>query len=159
MLCCVNSLLPKTCVLFLVVRALLCHCQQFTEIAYADVQQQIVRAMPVTHNLPFTHGIVGLISYDDFASVQSPLRSRFFQVDAALIFDLHAAAVYQSGELETTLPKLPATVPRPSRRLHLHALENETDYLANVQRIVLTSKTATTISLPIYVFSVHTLRS
>ena len=110
--------------------------QQFTEIAYADVQQQVVRTVPVKHELPFTHGIVGLLSYDEFSPVPSPVQSKFFQVDAALIFDLHAAIVWQSGEVKTTLPDLPAVVPRPSRHLHLRALESEADYLANVQRIV-----------------------
>ena len=110
--------------------------QQFHEIAYADVQQRVMRAEPVTHELPFTHGIVGLLSYDAFAPVPSPRRSKFFQVDAALIFDLHAATVWQSGKMATALPDLPAAVPRPSRRLRLQALESEADYLANVPRIV-----------------------
>ena len=110
--------------------------QQFSEIAYADVQQQVVRTVPVAHELPFTHGIVGLLSYDEFSLVPSPVSSKFFRVDAALIFDLHAAIVWQSGKIKTNLPDLPVVVPRPSRQLRLRALENEADYLANVQRIV-----------------------
>ncbi len=110
--------------------------RRFTTIAYRDVQQQVVRAVPVGHALPFTHGIVGVVSYDEFASVPNPVRSRFFRVDAALIFDLHTATVWQSGkDSGRGWPKL-SVVPSPSRHLRLRALESEADYLAKVRCIV-----------------------
>ena len=114
--------------------------QNFVPLPFAEVQQQVLRAEPVAHALPFTHGIVGVVSYDDFAArslslASSPTCSRFWRVEAALIFDLHTHTVWQSGTGEATLPDLPA-VPRPSRRLCVQALEDEADYLHKVQRIV-----------------------
>ena len=111
--------------------------QQFAALAYAEVQEQVLQAEPVTHTLPFTHGIVGVISFDQFASVPNPMMSRFFRVDAALIFDLHTHTVWQSGEDKTiVLPDLPTAVPLPAHRLSLQAWEDEADYLATVQRII-----------------------
>lgn len=111
--------------------------QQFAAIAYAEVQEQVLRAEPVAHALPFMHGIVGVISYDQFAPVPDPVLSRFFRINAALIFDLHTHTVWQSGEDEAVaLPDLPAVVPYPSHRLSLQAWEDEADYLATVRRII-----------------------
>ena len=114
--------------------------QRFAAIASTAVQEQVLRTTAVTHALPFTHGIVALLSYDDFAPRSPSLLSscsRFFCVDAALIFDLHTHTVWQSGEGETiVLPDLPAEVPSPSCRLSLQAMEDEADYLSTVQRIV-----------------------
>ena len=121
--------------------------QHFAEIAANEVQEQVLQTKTVTHALPFTHGIVGLLSYDDFAprfaksclplAGSSPMRARFFCVEAALIFDLHTHTVWQSGEgAAVVLPDLPAEVPLPSCRLSLQAMEDEADYLSTVQRIV-----------------------
>ena len=112
--------------------------RQFAAISLVDVQQQVLRAEPVAHALPFTRGIVGVVSYDQFATPlsSSAVRARFFRIETALIFDLQTHTVWQSGEGGQALPNLPAVVPSPARRLHLHALESEADYLATVRRIV-----------------------
>ena len=119
--------------------------QRFAAIPFEAVQHQLVRVEPETRALPFTRGLVGLLSYDQFAELgsgkesaklPSPVLSRFFRIETALIFDLHTATVWQSGEGDEVLPSLPAVVPPPSRRLCLRALESEADYLATVRRIV-----------------------
>ena len=115
--------------------------RQFAAIPFVDVQQQVLGAEPVAHALPFTHGIVGVISYDEFAPrsltpSRSAVRARFFRIETALIFDLQTHTVWQSGEGGKALPNLPAVVPSPARHLRLRALESEADYLATVRRIV-----------------------
>ena len=110
--------------------------QRFTTIPFTSVRQQLLRVVPQAGALPFTRGIVGLVSYDQFAARPMPVLSRFFRVEAALIFDLHTSTVWQSGAGGKPLPDLPTSVPPPSRRLNLQALANEADYLATVRQIV-----------------------
>ena len=111
--------------------------QDFTEIPFNAVQHQpLCRTLAPRQTLPFTRGIVGVISYDQFATVPQPRLSRFFRVDAALIFDLHTATIWQSGNSATELPAVATKLPCPSRRLQLTAMEHDNDYLATVRKII-----------------------
>lgn len=110
--------------------------QDFTEIPFSAVRQQpLCRTLAPPQALPFTRGLVGVVSYDQFAKRPSPVAARFFAVDSALIFDLHTATVWQSGV--TSQPLSISSAPKPPlRAICLTPAESDADYLATVRKII-----------------------
>ena len=71
------------------------HCIQFTELPKEAALEKKLKQTPSRgYDLPFSTGIVGLVSYDDYSSQKSAETSRFFEVQESIVFDKKNALRY-----------------------------------------------------------------
>lgn len=70
----------------------------FYPVSWQTIADRLLTCSPYNKPVPFTHGIVAVVSYDDFSpTVVDKQPSLFFKIDNALIFDLYQQNVWQSG--------------------------------------------------------------
>ena len=105
----------------------------FHEVSWPTVAKRVLTCSPCNTPVPFSSGIVAVVSYDDFSpTVTDKQSSLFFQIDDALIFDLHKEIVWQSGKGTSFDYSLPTV--NISRSLTIE--EDDDDYLTTVTRVI-----------------------
>ena len=63
-------------------------CLQFKKIAAEDaLEKQLNEDVERNYKLPFSTGIVGLISYDDYSQETDQKTSQFFEVYESVVYD------------------------------------------------------------------------
>ena len=106
----------------------------FYPISWPTVADRSLTCSPCNKPVPFSRGIVAVVSYDDFSpTVTDKQLSLFFKIDDALIFDLHQKIVWQSGNGTSFNYLLPAV--NSSRSLTIEE-DKEDNYLATVRQII-----------------------
>lgn len=105
----------------------------FHEISWQTVANRPLSCSPCNKPVPFSSGIVAVVSYDDFSpTVTNKQPSLFFQIDNALIFDLHKKIVWQNGNGATLdFSQSMINVSQPP------AIEEDDDnYLTTVRQVI-----------------------
>lgn len=98
-----------------------------------------------SNDLPFTGGVMGIISYDEYSLSENKVPSLFFEVNDVLIFDHASRRLYRSrnptrSEVQIDLHKViyehsPCDMLSPSYGLTLVPLESDDSYLKKVAAI------------------------
>ena len=103
----------------------------FYQLPRQIVADRLLTCSPSNKPIPFTSGIVAVVSYDDFSpTVIDKQRSLFFQIDHALIFDLKQKIIWQSGDgISFNCSQLPVSQP-------IAIEENNDDYLSTVKQVI-----------------------
>ena len=106
----------------------------FQQLSWQEVRDRSLTCSPNNKPIPFSRGIVAVVSYDHFSpTVIDKQRSLFFQIDNALIFDLHKQIVWQSGNGVSFNRLLPIT---DSGQPLTIEQDNDDDYLTTVRRVI-----------------------
>ena len=104
---------------------------EFYELPRQTATERLLTCSPVNRPVPFSSGIVAVVSYDDFSpAVIDKQQSLFFQIDHALIFDLQQKIIWQSGS-GAMLDRSLVAVSQP-----ITIEEDKDNYLATVRRVI-----------------------
>ena len=113
---------------------------KFREIPAASVLQREFGVTRPHGLLPFYYGLVGLVSYDDYGPGPLQRRSRFFQVDQALVCDQENEAVFLTGapgeNLEVPWATVQTEEPGPAASLLLKPREDDDSYLRKAGQVI-----------------------
>ena len=106
----------------------------FQPLSWQTVADQSLTCSPCNKPVPFSRGIVAVVSYDDFSqTVIDKQSSLFFKIDNALVFDLYKKHVWQSGDglsFDCLLPTVNSSCSLTIKE------DEEDDYLATVKRVI-----------------------
>ena len=118
-------------------------------IPFAQIKDRNMLAQTTKQPLPFTTGIIGVVSYDAFAEKSSAsgetIPSLFLRVEGALVFDLQEKCVWQTGKADDSFLEVLAEASLSASAecgentvasLLLTADTSVEAYLATVQKII-----------------------